>query len=481
MNEKIEKKTETESSENAIKTKLKEKFIELSSASTSHGFPNMFRTKHWPVRVMWLIFFLVSTGLCIFMVYRSVNDYLSYDVVNKIRDFSELPMVYPVITFCNVNPFINEENESFIKKFLPITFNVSFFQENYDLNQTASENDTYTNEYYAKNIEANFLTLKEAKAQALIEAMNPENGDVNRKKLGYPLKEILLNCLYNEKPCNTSDFTWTYLYDFGNCYQFNTGKDETGNSTTLKKSFIAGNKNGLYLELYSGEAESIYSLQPDSGLIAFIHNQSSKPVPSEGIRIQPHSLTSIVLKKVLTQRQPHPYSNCQDLNSFAFDKTLHNVIIDSGSSYKQKLCFDLCLQQIIINKCGCYDLKYLKVSNAAPCLNLTKSECANTEYLNFINNDINDMCSKFCPLECESQYFEYTISNSRFPTQNYLNILNTNPALAAHSDLISEANISANTLALKIYFENLQYTLISESPKTSIFDIVANVGGTRFY
>ena len=138
MNEKMKKKNEIiiEMPDNSLKTKMRDKFIELSSASTSHGFPNMFRTKHCPVRVMWLIFFLVSTGFCIFMVYRSVNDYLSYDIVNKIRDFSEVPMVYPVITFCNVNPFINEEKVSIIKQYLPKTFNVTIFEENYDFFQT---------------------------------------------------------------------------------------------------------------------------------------------------------------------------------------------------------------------------------------------------------------------------------------------------------------------------------------------------------
>lgn len=31
-------------------------------------------------------------------------------------------------------------------------------------------------------------------------------------------------------------------------------------------------------------------------------------------------------------------------------------------------------------------------------------------------------------------------------------------------------------LALNVYFDDLKYTLISESPKTSIFDLIANIG-----
>ena len=459
---------------NDLKTKLREKFIELSSSSSLHGYPNMFKTNHWPVRLMWLLFFLASATLCVFMVYRSVNDFLSFDVVNKIRDYSEIPMAYPAITFCNVNPFINKNSDELILKYVPDAFNVSYLNTNYDANSTSYDNATFLNA--SENIDYNWDILVRAQLQAMNKAMDPDYGDENRKKLWYPLDQILIDCVYNGKNCNESDFSWHYMYDFGSCYQFNTGKDLSGNSLPIKKSYISGDKSGLYLELYAGgDGESIYSLQPDSGMVVFIHNQSSKPVVSEGIRLKQNSLINIIMKKVFTQREPDPYSDCQDLNDFKFNKTLYNAIIESGSSFKQKLCFDLCLQQVIIKKCGCYDLKYLKILSVGSCLNLTQLECANTEYLSFVESDIDSLCSEYCPLECDSQYFEYKISTNYFPTGSYTNILSLNPAVAAHLDTYED--LGKNILALNIYYDNLQYSLLSEAQKTSIFDIIAIIGG----
>ena len=459
-----------------LKTKLKEKFIELSLSSSLHGYPNMFKTNHWPVRLMWLLFFLSSATLCVFMVYRSVNDFLSFDVVNKIRDYTEIPMVYPAITFCNVNPFINKNSDELILKYLTDAFNVSYLNTNYDFNSTSYENATFSNT--SENIDYTLNILVRAQFQALNKAMDPDYGDENRKKLWYSLDQILIDCVYNGKNCKESDFSWYYMFDFGSCYQFNTGKDQNGKSVPIKKSYISGVKSGLYLELYAGDGESIYSLQPDSGMIVFIHNQSSKPVVSEGTRLKQNSLINIIIKKKFTQREPYPYSDCQDLNDFKFNKTLYNAIIESGSSYKQKLCFDLCLQQIIIKNCGCYDLKYLKILNTSSCLNLTQLECANTEYLSFVESDIDSLCSEYCPLECDSQYFEYKISTNYFPTASYTNILSLNPAVAAHSD--ADEDFGKKILALNIYYDNLQYSLLSEAPKTSIFDIIAIIGGIYF-
>ena len=455
-----------ESNSSKLNEKIINKFIELSSSSTSHGYPNIFRTKFWAVRIMWLIFFLISLGLCIFMIYRSINDFLSNDVVNKIRDYSEVPMVYPAITFCNINPLINNNSDSLISEFLPDSFEIDYLSEKYNFSST----------FKSENITTTYMSLIMAKKQALNKAMDPSYGDENRKKLWYPLNEILVNCVYNGIKCNESDFTWFYMYDFGNCYQFNTGKDKNGKQVALKNIFMSGEKNGLYLEVYAGEGESIYSLLPDSGIVVFIHNQSFNPMPSEGIKLAQRTLTNIVLSKVITQREPYPYSECQDLNKFSFDKILYNAIIKSNSSYKQKLCFDLCLQQIIIKTCKCYDLEYLKLLDASPCLTLADISCTENEYLKFVSNDINSLCNRYCPLECDAQYFNFLISSSTFPSLNYANILGVNSAILSHSDGLTIDSLPDNVLAFSVYFQNLAYTSISESIKTSLFDLTANIG-----
>ena len=450
---------------------LKSKFVELSSGWTAHGYHNIYRSEHWPVRIMWILFFFLASILCGFMVYKSINDYLQFDVVTKIRDYSEVPANYPVITFCNINPLIKNTSDSLIKDFLDKEFNISYIEQDYYLNQTISN----TTSLLSYKVLTSYEKLMSAKTSSINKAMDPAYGDENRKSLWYNLDQLLIYCKYNGKLCNQSDFAWLYMYDYGNCFQFNTGKD-----VPIKKSYVAGNKNGLYLELFGGEAESFYSLQADSGIMVFIHNQTSKPVPSEGIRVNPGSLTTIILSKVFTHSEPSPYSDCKDLAKHRFNRVFYDAILKSNFSYTQKECFELCLQQSIIKKCLCYNLRYLKLDdNVLPCLNKTELECTDKEYLSFIDNDIDETCKDYCPLECDSEYFEYKISSSHFPTSKYKNILLVNPVIKSHSRQFSEEDqLEPNVSAINIYYENLKYTLISESAKATVFDIFASVGGT---
>ena len=47
--------------------------------------------------------------------------------------------------------------------------------------------------------------------------------DFDRKKFGYDLKDMLLSCTYNLKPCSADDFESYYDFYYGNCFKFNSG------------------------------------------------------------------------------------------------------------------------------------------------------------------------------------------------------------------------------------------------------------------
>lgn len=324
-----------------------------------------------------------------------------------------------------------------------------------------------------------FESLTLAKSKALNKAMDPSFGDEKRKRLWDPLNETLIYCLYNGKRCDESDFVWYYMYEYGNCYQFNTGKLSNGSIVPLKKVFTAGNQNGLHLELYAGEAETDYSLQYDSGIIIFVHNQTKNPNPSEGIKIKPSFMSNIVLSNRFEAKQEYPYSDCHNLDDMEFNRALYNRIIETNVKYTQKQCFDLCLQQMIIEKCGCYYLKYLKLSNARPCLNDSELDCLNEKYFSFINSDMNEQCSEYCPLECECQIYSSTISTSNFPTKKYADLLFSNDVIIVRH--LGTGEILTDLIAFDMYFNELEYTLSKESPQASIFDVVANIGGIYFF
>jgi hypothetical protein len=81
------------------KEKIFEKSIEIGLASTSHGIPNIIKSDRKCLKIMWLILFLLSSSVGIYLVIQSFINYFNYDVVTSVKVFKEIPTEFPTITF----------------------------------------------------------------------------------------------------------------------------------------------------------------------------------------------------------------------------------------------------------------------------------------------------------------------------------------------------------------------------------------------
>ena len=433
--------------------RLKEKFVQLAANSTSHGYPNLFRTNSWLVRLTWSILLIVFMTLCILMIKGLIQDYKQYDVVTETRDYPEAPILFPTLTICNVNPFTSH--------------NASIYIENHKTSRLNSLDDLF-----------------KANDRALYTAMGLS--DEQKIKFGYKIEDILIFCKFNGKKCSANDFKWYYMYDYGNCYQFNSlnslGEDN------LTKTYKPGSKNGLYLELYASESEYMNSVKPEIGLIVFINHFDVRPGSNGGISLTPGTLSNIAVRKQIKQMSASPFSTCVELSTADFNRTLYDVLNRDGYRYRQNDCFDLCLQTMIIEHCGCFSLEYAKLNNAnRSCMTHSDMSCMENMYLKFVDQNLVDLCQVYCPLECDSVEYPVFLSSNSFPCGKYTELLMNNSVFIKHlalkgyklSNLTSADSHSLakqSLLALNVYFDDLKYTLISESPKTSIFDLIANIG-----
>jgi hypothetical protein len=75
----------------SVKKKITKKTVELLLASSSHGLPNVFRSKRIIMKIMWLSLFIISTSFGIYTVFEIVNNYLKHEVVTKIDVITEVP------------------------------------------------------------------------------------------------------------------------------------------------------------------------------------------------------------------------------------------------------------------------------------------------------------------------------------------------------------------------------------------------------
>jgi hypothetical protein len=83
-------------------------------------------------------------------------------------------------------------------------------------------------------------------------------------------------------------------------------------------------------------------------------------------------------------------------------------------------------------------------------------------YFQFINKQIQmpDKCYDLCPIECDSINYKIEQNSFQIPNNYSINQL----------DLNKYVNILIN-------YQNNQYTLISQSPKMQLFDLISSVGG----
>ena len=437
---------------NQKKTELKKKFVEWSSASTSHGYPNIFRTKHTSIKILWAICLVVSISLCLFLLIRGIKAFLEFDVVTSIKTVEERPALFPSITICEINKFKSEDSADLIKEI--------YFTE-YGINLTKDN-------FYDENVLNLYYNVYEL---ATVIATNPDFGDANRKKLGFDLNDILFECWFNSNQCNINDFKYFWDYNYGNCYTFNFGFNSSGDAVPLKYSYKPGYFEGLSMELVFEDKEYMFSNVFNQGATLFIHNNTHKPIFSNGIEILTGNSVNIGIKKTLTHKYPDPYSECKDLSSV--NSYFYDILTQSNKSYRQSDCFELLLQRNVIKNCSCYDLQFPQLYNATPCLNLTQIACASDEYFYFWDENSNTFSSE-CPLECDSVDFDFTYSISDLDIERfYINRYFEKP-----NEDVDLASLKKRVVDIYVYFTQLKYTEITEVPTTTIIDLLANVGGT---
>ena len=414
--------------------------------------------------MMWTLFFLVATGLCSFLIFKSITNYLQFDVVTKIQLFKESPVEFPVVTLCNNNILAKNLSYKIINEVIQSVHNQTF------------------NEYHesAKNKPFFYADMQNRYAQSssLVAMFNPQYGDSVKKELSYFIDEMLIGCAYNQQPCSSRDFSWYFDVEGGNCFQFNSGLDSSGQQAAIKKAELAGSYNGLILQLYLGESDNINSLSRSAGMRLMVNNRTIKNRFSQGINIPTGSSTEVKLSRTFCSKLPSPYSDCQDLASY--DSVLYRAILAMNLTYRQDDCFDLCFQKMNIEKCDCCNLYFPCLFGKEFCINATQFQCGFETYNSFIKSDVNELCSGWCPVECESTEISVSTSASAFPTRSFYEFYKDNEYFKRllRNESATYESLRESVLELNIYYDSFAYTKIEQSPVSTIVDLVSNMGGT---
>jgi hypothetical protein len=435
-----------------------ESTIETLEGSSIHAIPNITRNKFYSIKFMWLICFLASFGVCAWLIFESIADFLKFEVVTKFYIKNEDSLRFPIINICNLNFFAT-----------PYSFQISNILSD-------MFNSTINNAVTAK-ILTNYLI---------------KTNKMDKNKVGFDLNEIILNCNFIQKPCNlTNDFEEYFDPFNGRCFRFNSGKNMFDKFVDQKYIYQSGSLGSLQLELFIGSAVSNNKpFSIENGFNIFV--QDDQFDSNEGVKISPGSSTVIALSKYRIKRKPKPFSDCtEDLTKIeSYPSDFYKKIFSPNKTYHYKDCFAICIQKKLGIECKCQSSKdeYLYFPNmrlcAIPDANLTKIDlvnddiCAIKTFSKFINTPSEERdCD--CPKECQSIGYDFYVSAAEYPSyRHYSNNLEQNDLIKSKLYNVSFSQVRESVARVQILFSEMKQTYIEENEKTTIVDLVSGVGGT---
>ena len=101
-------------------------------------------------------------------------------------------------------------------------------------------------------------------------------------------------------------------------------------------------------------------------------------------------------------------------------------------------------------------------------------------YYSLTKGSINEICGPLCPLECDSISYRVSASFSKLLLSDKIyNLYKNRSAIKPYQSGYNsyEEEFKKNLYFVTIYYNNLKYTSITQTPKTNFLDLVSSIGG----
>lgn len=480
----------TESLDSTGKTKSFKRLVERFAEKTSmQGVPYINSSKFWYAKLLWTILLLSCTAGMTLHLYYLINQFLQWPIQTKIElGFSNLN--FPAVTICNVNPIRNSKvymASEHLQSLLAELEMTSLYGDDNAENSTKRRRKRFVDELSNVNTsgydnykdgldyddeEFEYGSDVDFRVQIMelfTHLYREEDRDV-KIDMGHQLDQMLISCTIGKYKCYADNFTLLQHDTYGNCYTLQSNK------LKISKS---GPMHGLTLVMYMDKEEYLKQLNEGYGARLLIHDRNTFPFPAEeGFFVPSSSETQIGVRMVVIQRKGKPYGNC-----------IHDhYTAKYGFKYTRPLCQTLCVQEKIFQKCGCYqedsnELNWqINNKNLRYCDTRKEVICMLKEVNNQNKNKDNCQCLNPCK---EYQYLK-TISYRNWPTDDYMFTLKDGvcdrlPDQCSDAqqlyDQTDDFKKGLNYLKINIYYEDLNYEEIEETPEIETAQFASDVGG----
>ncbi|XP_033738766.1 amiloride-sensitive sodium channel subunit alpha-like [Pecten maximus] len=291
-----------------------------------------------------------------------------------------------------------------------------------------------------------------------------------RYRMGHSLKTMLIQCSVNGKRCGSRNFTYFSSENYGNCF-----------TLQLNESVIdePGVGSGIEMILFLDTPEYIHGITDGYGARVAIHDPGTIPHPAqEGFFVPAAFETSIGLKMVSVTRLGKPFGTCTDQDNFSRDY---------GVKYTFETCLWMCKARHAMKSCDCLNPRTFNnvmrtniSTNVKLCDTDKEKRCASKLAKQFRLKTLT--CE--CPQACKENKYTKFISSHQYPTNDYVYMLlqgvceeNQERCVQLREQINDPRLLSLNFLKLAIYYEDLNYEHIKETPEIEDAQFLSDVGG----
>ncbi|CAB03443.3 Amiloride-sensitive sodium channel [Caenorhabditis elegans] len=436
-------------------TGLKYVFTDFSCWTSTHGVPHIGMANARWLRAFWILVVVVSIALFIWQFITLLTNYLSFSVNTETTlQFAE--RTFPTVTICHLNPWKLSETKS-------VDPDMSALIDAYNSDSSSAQFGLPASLTADRQQQASKWTLMYS--ERLNEKQYNDAADI-----AYSYDDMVVSCTYNAKTCNITDFNDFYNPSYGNCLQFNTDG--------MYSSSRAGPLYGLRMVMRTDQ-DTYLPWTEASGVIIDIHMQDEIPYPDVfGYFAPPGTASSLGVSYVQTTRLSKPYGSCTTKTKL---KTTHYT-----GTYTVEACFRSCMQEKIIASCGCYYPAYSHASNTTQYVSCDNGvqTLSNLNCVDLINSadstefDVLTDCD--CPQPCEIDSYGVTVSTAQWPSDSYVPTECNPGGPSGPWDASGESCLDwykANTILIEIYYERMNFQVLTESPAYTFVNFISDVGG----
>ena len=414
---------------------------------------------------LWLTIFFISVAFMIWGLYNISEVYFDRATFFSRTKHFPASLKFPAITICNHNPY----------------YDISVYSDEFNSLSNETQAAIFY-EFYRKD------RLFDVSTSRLLEIINDSvafdifteqfNQSVNIETIlrqhGHKLEGGLLSCSFDGRECGIQNFT-EIVTAYGLCYTLDFGMPNY-NITR------AGTSHGLSLIINIEQSRYMYYTSHTAGLQVFVHPQDEYPYSGEfhGFSVPPGFETQVAISLTDTKLLEPPYGQCgdrpiHDTNIFpctaaqSSNSTMTNSTTDDMMQigmrcpqpikrYTRQRCLDECEALYQNRRCGCKadylpggDIRVCNLNELFNCLLNVTDQFAEVK---------NSVCD--CPVECRSIQYNTRLSRSYLPADYY--------------PRISGEAIRSDFLSILFYFDQLEYTEVTEKPEYSASRFIADIG-----